>query len=186
MLIKEMMDQLTKDMDGAIGSSRHELAVIRTGRASPVLVDGINVECYGGKSPLKQVASVTVPEARLIVIHPYDPSILGDVEKAILKSDLGITPNSDGKVIRLAIPSLTEERRKELAKHVKKLGEEGKVKIRNLRREANEEIKTGEKDGDIPEDEGKRTLDKIQKLTDDYIEKMEGIIAEKNKEIMEF
>lgn len=186
MLIKELMKQLELEMNEAVDSTRHELAVIRTGRASPALVDGINVECYGGKSPLKQVAGISVPEGRLIVIQAYDPSILGDIERAILKSDIGITPNNDGKVIRLNIPSLTEERRKELAKHVRKLGEEGKVKVRNIRRSANDEIKQGEKDGDIPEDEGKRTIEKIQKITDDFIKKVDEVIEDKRKEIEEF
>ena len=186
MLIQEMMEQLELEMESTVESTQHELAQIRTGRASLALVDGINVDCYGGKSPLKQVASLSVPEARLIVIQPWDRSILTDIEKAILKSDLGITPNSDGKVIRLSIPPLTEERRKELVKHVKKLGEEGKIKIRSLRRTANEEVKQGEKDGDIPEDEGKRTIEKIQEMTDEFIKKVDAVIEEKSKEIAEF
>jgi len=186
MLIDELMIQVESDMEEAVAGSQHELALIRTGRASLSLVDGINVECYGGKSPLKQVASLSVPEARLIVIQPWDRSILGEIEKAILKSDLGIPPNSDGKIIRLHIPPLTEERRKELVKQVKRLGEEGKVKIRSIRRVANEEIKEGEIDGDIPKDEGKRTTDEIQKLTYKYIEKLDAIIEDKSKEIAEF
>lgn len=186
MIIEEFMEELKMEMEGAIQSTQHEFAHIRTGRASLALVDGINVECYGGKSPLKQVASLSVPEARLIVIQPWDRSILQDVEKALLKSELGITPTNDGKVIRLQVPPLSEERRKDLVKHVKKLGEEGKVKIRNLRRKANDEIKQGEKDGDIPEDEGKHTIDQIQKMTDEFILKVDALIEEKNKEIMEF
>jgi len=129
---------------------------------------------------------VSVPEARLIVIQPYDPTILQDIEKAIQKSDIGLTPNSDGKVIRLSIPALTEERRKDLVKQVKKLGEEGKVRIRNIRRKANDEIKQGEKDGDIPEDESKRTIDRIQEMTDDYIKKIDAVIEDKSKEIQDF
>jgi len=186
MLIQELIDQIELDMEAAVESTQHELAQIRTGRASLALVDGINVECYGGKSPLKQVAGLSVPEARLIVIQPWDRSILGDIEKAILKSELGITPGNDGKVIRLQIPPLTEERRKELVKHVKKLGEEGKIKIRNIRRTANDEVKEGEKDGDIPEDEGKRTVEKIQEMTNRFIERIDGVIEEKSKEIAEF
>jgi len=186
MLVKEMVEKLDKDMKETLVSTRHELAQIRTGRASSALVDGINVECYGGRSPLKQVAGISVPEARLILIQPYDKSLTHDIEKALQKSDLGINPTSDGKVIRLQIPPLTEERRRELVKHVKKLGEEGKIKLRNLRRDANEEIKLGEKDGDIPEDHGKRTLDKIQKITDDFVKQVEEIIHEKSKEITEF
>ncbi len=186
MLIKELIETTEMEMDEALDATRHELAMIRTGRASPALVDGINVECYGGKSPLKQIAGVSVPEARLIVIQPYDPTILQDIEKAIQKSDIGLTPNSDGKVIRLGIPALTEERRKDLVKQVKKLGEEGKVRIRNIRRKANDEIKQGEKDGDIPEDESKRTIDRIQEMTDDYIKKIDAVIEDKSKEIQEF
>ena len=186
MLIKELLEQLKREMEEAVEGTQMELALIRTGRATTALVDGINVECYGGRSPLKQVANVSIPEARLILVQPWDRSILTDVEKAIQKSDLGITPNSDGKVIRLQIPALTEERRKELVKHVKKLGEEGKVKIRNLRRKANEEIKEGEKDGDIPKDESKKTIDEIQERTDSYTEKIERVIQEKSKEIEEF
>jgi ribosome recycling factor len=186
MLIKELMETTEMEMDEALDATRHELAMIRTGRASPALVDGINVECYGGKSPLKQIAGVSVPEARLIVIQPYDPTILQDIEKAIQKSDIGLTPNSDGKVIRLSIPALTEERRKDLVKQVKKLGEEGKVRIRNIRRKANDEIKQGEKDGDIPEDESKRTIDRIQEMTDDYIKKIDAVIEDKSKEIQDF
>jgi len=186
MLIQEMMEQLQMEMEETVDSTRRELAQIRTGRASLALVDGINVECYGGRSPLKQVASLSVPEARLIVIQPWDRSILAEIEKAILKSELGITPSNDGKVIRLQIPPLTEERRQELAKLVRKLGEEGKVRVRNLRRKANDEVKQGEKDGDIPEDEGKRTIDRIQEMTDDFIAKIEAVIEEKTKEIAQF
>jgi len=186
MMIDELLEQLKMDMQEIVEATQHELAMIRTGRASAALLDGINVECYGGKSPLKQVAGVTVPEARLIVIQPWDKTIIGAIEKAILKSDLGLTPNNDGKVIRLSIPSLTEERRKELAKLVKKLGEEGKVKLRSQRRIANDEVKKGEKDGDIPEDEGKRTIDVIQKITDEYIEKIDKVIEDKTKEITQF
>lgn len=186
MLIKELVEQLELDMEGTVQSTQHELSQIRTGRASTALVDGMNVECYGGSSPLKQVANVTVPEARLIVIQPWDKSIIRDVEKAILKSGLGLTPQSDGKILRLAMPELTEDRRKELAKLAKKLGEEGKVKIRNLRRHANEEIHEGQKDGDIPEDEAKRTTEKIQKMTDNYTTKVDQVIEDKQKEITEF
>ncbi len=186
MLIEEKMQELEMEMEETVQATRHELAMVRTGRASAALLDAIQVECYGGKSPLKQVAGVTVPEARLIVVQPWDKTIHGDIEKAIKKSDLGITPNSDGKVIRLSVPPLSEERRKELAKLVKKLGEEGKVRIRNLRRQANDDIKQGEKDGDIPEDEGKKAIDRVQKITDSFIAKMDQVIEEKSKEITEF
>ena len=186
MLISDLMEELQMEMDGAIEATQHELGQIRTGRATPALLDGINVECYGGKSPLKQVAGISVPEARLIVIQPWDKSIMGDIEKALLKSDLGLTPNNDGKVIRLSIPPLTEERRKDLIKLVKKIGEEGKVRVRNLRRKANDDVKQGEKDGDIPEDEAKRTLEKIQEMTDGYVKKMDQIIEEKSQEIIQF
>jgi ribosome recycling factor len=186
MLVKELMDRLEKDMKDAVEGTQHELSLIRTGRASTALVDGINVECYGGSSPLKQVANVTIPEARLIMIQPWDKSILKNVEKALLKSDLGLTPQNDGKIIRLALPELTEDRRKELAKLAKKLGEEGKVKVRNLRRHANDELHEGQKDGDIPKDEAKRHTDKTQELTDAYTDEIDKIIAQKQKEITEF
>jgi ribosome recycling factor len=149
------------------------------------LLDGIKVDYYNVPTPLNQVASLSVPESRLIVISPWDSSAIGNIEKAIQKSDLGLTPSNDGKIIRLAIPPLTEERRKDLVKVVKKMTEESKVKIRNHRRDANEELKTLKKDNKISEDELFSSQEDVQKLTDKYIEKSDAVLAVKEKEIME-
>jgi ribosome recycling factor len=186
MNVNEFIEAMKKRMEQTVEGTRKECASIRTGRATIAIVDGINVEAYGGKSPIRQLAGITVPDARTLVINPWDRSVLKDIEKAILASDLGITPNNDGQVIRLSMPPLTEERRKDLAKQVRKLGEEGKVALRNIRREAKEEFEAGKKDGDVPEDEAKRALNDIQKLVDEYAEKVDEIVAEKNEEIMNF
>ncbi|HQI25069.1 MAG TPA: ribosome recycling factor, partial [Smithella sp.] len=154
-------------------------------RASVSLLDGIKVDYYGTPTPIAQVANVSVPESRLILIVPWDVSIIGAIEKAIQKSDLGLTPANDGKVVRLSIPQLTEERRKEIAKNVKKMAEEGKVKLRNARRDANEELKKLKKDNKISEDELFTAQDEVQKLIDQYIDKTDKILAAKEKEIME-
>ncbi len=182
---KAVMDQTTERMEKAISSLTRELASIRAGRANASLLDRISVEYYGAPTPLNQMAGISVPEARLLVIQPYDKTTLGDIEKAILKSDIGITPSNDGSVIRLAVPALTEERRKELVKEVKKDGEESKIAIRNIRRDANEELKKLEKDGEITEDELRRYSDEVQKLTDSYITKIDSLAADKENEIME-
>jgi ribosome recycling factor len=171
-------------MNKAVDSVCRELGGIRTGRASATLLDGIKVSAYGSMVPVKQVANVGVPDPKLIVVHPWDRSLLGEVEKAILKSDLGLTPASDGNVIRLHVPPLTEERRKELVKLVKKLAEEGKVAIRNVRREANERLKVAEKNGEISEDEARRTQKKTQELTNNYSKNVDEILEKKEEEIM--
>jgi ribosome recycling factor len=158
---------------------------VRTGRASVALLDGIKVDYYGTATPIAQVANISIPESRLILIVPWDASVIGAVEKAIQKSDLGLTPSSDGKVVRLSIPQLTEERRKELVKVVKKMAEEGKVKLRNARRDANEELKSMKKNNKMAEDELFAAQEEVQKLTDQYIEKTDKILAIKEKEIME-
>ena len=186
MLLKELLKEVEKKMDSVIEGTRHECAGIRTGRASIVLLDGINVEAYGGKSPIRQLANISTPDARSLVIQPWDKGILKNVEKAILASDLGVTPSNDGNVIRLVLPQPTQERRQELAKQVKKLGEEGKVAIRNVRRHAMDEIKQGEKDGDIPEDEGKMARDKIDKQVEEHSKRIDAVIHEKTEEIMSF
>ncbi|MDW0115703.1 ribosome recycling factor [Sporosarcina thermotolerans] len=182
---KELMDQTIERMEKAIGAFSRQLASIRAGRASASLLDRINVLYYGAPTPLNQMAGISVPEARLMVIQPYDKTTIGDIEKAILKSDIGITPSNDGSVIRLAVPALTEERRKELVKEVKKESEDSKIAIRNVRRDANDELKKLEKSGEITEDELRREGDEIQKLTDSYIEKIDGISKAKENEIME-
>ncbi|MDN4607434.1 ribosome recycling factor [Sporosarcina highlanderae] len=182
---KELMDQTKDKMEKAIGAFTRQLASIRAGRASASLLDRITVLYYGAPTPLNQMAGISVPEARLMVIQPYDKTTIGDIEKAILKSDIGITPSNDGSVIRLAVPALTEERRKELVKEVKREAEDSKIAIRNVRRDANDELKKLEKDGEITEDELRREGDEIQKLTDSYIEKIDGISKAKENEIME-
>ncbi|PLR97247.1 ribosome recycling factor [Bacillus sp. T33-2] len=180
-VIANAKDRMTK----AIQAYTRELASIRAGRASASLLDKITVDYYGAPTPVNQLAGITVPEARLLVIQPYDKSILGDIEKAILKSDLGLNPTNDGSVIRIAIPQLTEERRKELAKVVRKESEEAKVAIRNIRRDANDDLKKLEKNGDITEDGLRGYSDDIQKLTDDHISKIDQITKDKEKEILE-
>jgi len=158
---------------------------VRTGRASLSLLDGIKVEYYGVPTPLNQVATLSIPESRLIVISPWDSSVIGSVEKAIQKSDLGLNPTNDGKLIRISIPSLTEERRKELVKVVKRLAEECKINLRNARRDANDNLKTLKKDNDISEDEFYAYQEEVQEVTDKYIDRTDGILASKEKEIME-
>src|SRR3954447_4622796 len=176
----------TKDrMTKAIQAYSRELASIRAGRASASLLDRINVDYYGAPTPVNQIAGITTPEARLLVIQPYDKSILSDIERAILKSDLGLNPTNDGSIIRIAIPQLTEERRKELVKVVKKESEEAKVAIRNIRRDGNDDLKKLEKNGEITEDALRGYSDDIQKLTDDHISKIDQITKDKEKEILE-
>lgn len=172
-------------MEKVINAFQRELATLRAGRATPALLDRIEVDYYGTVTPLNQLAGVSAPESRLLVIQPWDKQSIGDVEKAILKSDLGLTPTSDGNVIRLAIPQLTEERRKELVKVVRKKAEECKVSIRNIRRDANEEIKQLEKSSDITEDERRLAQDNIQEITDKKIVEIDEITAAKEKEMME-
>ena len=172
-------------MEKVINAFQREMATLRAGRATPALLDRIEVDYYGTVTPLNQLAGVSAPEPRLLVIQPWDKQSLGDIEKAILKSDLGLTPTSDGNIIRLAIPQLTEERRKELVKLVRKKAEEGKVSIRNIRRDANEEIKQLEKSSDITEDERRRAQDKIQEITDKKIVEIDEVTAAKEKEMME-
>lgn len=184
--MKETIFQKFKDeMEKTIVSLSKSFSRVRTGRASVALLDGIKVDYYGAATPLNQVANISIPENRLILIVPWDASVIGAIEKAIQKSDLGLTPSNDGKVVRLSIPQLTEERRKELVKVVKKMAEEGKVKLRNARRDANEELKNIKKNNKMAEDELFTAQDEVQKLTDQYIEKTDKVLAAKEKEIME-
>lgn len=180
-----VMSQAKERMDNAIGAYSRELASIRAGRANASLLDRITVEYYGTPTPINQMAGISVPEARLLVIQPYDKTTLGDIEKAILKSDIGITPSNDGTLIRLAVPALTEERRKDIVKLVKKEAESSKVVIRNVRRDSNEDFKKLEKNAEITEDELHRNGDEIQKLTDAYIKKIDEMAKEKEAEILE-
>jgi ribosome recycling factor len=182
---KQVIANTTEKMKKAIQAFTRELATIRAGRASASLLDRVTVDYYGAPTPVNQVAGISTPEARLLVIQPYDKSILGDIEKAILKSDLGLNPSNDGSIIRISIPQLTEERRKELVKVIKKESEEAKVAIRNIRRDGNDELKKLEKNGDITEDALRGYSDDIQKVTDEHIAKIDQITKDKEKEIME-
>lgn len=184
-----MMSDVYKEteirMKKTINVLKSELATLRAGRATPSLVDKINVDYYGVSTPLNQLANISAPEPRLLVIQPWDPKSIGDIEKAILKSDLGVTPNNDGKVIRLVIPQLTEERRRELVKVVSKKSEECKISIRNIRREINDILKTMEKDSEISEDEFHRAQEEVQKITDSQIKDVDEVFKSKESEIME-
>ncbi len=184
-MANEVMDQAKDRMEKAIGGYTRELASIRAGRASAAMLDRLTVEYYGAPTPISQMAGVSVPEARLLVIQPYDKTILADIEKAIMKSDIGIMPSNDGSVIRLVVPALTEDRRKELVKSVKKEAEEAKIAIRNVRRDANEDFKKLEKSSTITEDELHRYGEEIQKLTDSQIVRIDEIAKDKENEIME-
>ena len=171
-------------MNKTISVLEENLSEIRAGRANPAILNKVKVNYYGTLTPINQVAGISVPEARLIVIQPWDASLLKEIEKEILKAEIGINPNNDGKVIRLAFPELTEDRRKELAKEIKKLGEDSKVAVRSVRRDGIDEAKANQKNGDITEDELKTAEDQIQKITDKFTAKIDTIIENKEKEIM--
>lgn len=175
---------LKERMEKSIGAFKEKLSEIRAGRANPAILNKVKIDYYGTQTPINQVAGVSVPEARLIVIQPWDVSVLKDIEKAILASDIGLNPNNDGKVIRLAFPELTEERRKELAKEIRKIAEEAKVAIRAIRRDGIDEAKVKQKNSEITEDELKSAETEIQKITDKYIDEIDKILADKEKEIM--
>lgn len=181
----EVKKRLINKMERALEALKKDLAGIRTGRASLSIFEGINVDYYGAPTPINQVATMAIPESRLITIQPWEPKLISEIEKAIQKSDLGLNPANDGKIIRIAIPPLTEERRKQIIKHVHKRVEEAKISTRNIRREGNEEIKRLEKEEHISKDETKRTLDEIQKLTASYIKRAEEIMSHKEAELME-
>jgi ribosome recycling factor len=182
---QELKRKTTERMTRAIESLKKEFASIRTGRASLALLDGIMVNYYDTPTSLQQLASLSIPESRQMAIQPWDTKVIPDIEKAILKSDLGLTPMNDGKLIRINIPPLTEERRKQLVKAVRKIGEEAKVSIRNIRRDANEELKKLEKENHVSEDIVKKSQDEIQKLTDSYVTRVDDVLGNKEKEIME-
>jgi ribosome recycling factor len=173
-------------MDAAIDTLSRELASVRTGRASAALLEGIRVDYYGTPTPIPQMASVTVPDARTLMVQPWDASQLKAIEKAIIASDLGLTPNNDGKTIRLTMPTLTEERRKQLAKHVGKIAEDARVAIRNIRREANDKLKALAKEQHVSEDDERRGHDQIQKTTDKFITKVDELLKKKEQEILSF
>ena len=176
--------QVQKEMDGSLGALRKELSKLRTGRASTALLEHIVVDYYGASTPLNQLATLNAPEPRLLVIQPFDRSAMGEIEKAILKSDLGLMPNNDGKVIRIPIPQLTEERRKELVKHVKKIAEEYRVSVRNHRRVAIEHLKDLEKKKELTADDAKHGHDRVQKITDDFIGRIDKVVKVKEEEVM--
>ncbi|MGM9928831.1 MAG: ribosome recycling factor [Bacillus sp. (in: firmicutes)] len=183
-MAKQVIATTKERMDKAVQALSRELATIRAGRANASILDKVTVDYYGAPTPINQLAGVSVPEARLLVIQPYDKTILSEIEKAILKSDLGLNPTSDGSIIRIAIPALTEERRKELVKLVKKEAEEAKVGIRNIRRDGNDDLKKLEKNNEITEDELRGYTEDIQKVTDAHIQKIDDVAKEKEKEIM--
>ncbi|OGG55920.1 MAG: ribosome recycling factor [Candidatus Handelsmanbacteria bacterium RIFCSPLOWO2_12_FULL_64_10] len=184
-MINDIIHETKSHMQKAVESVQHEMALIRTGRATTNLLDVVRVEYYGAHVPVNQVATIGVPEPRLLTIQPWDKSAISAIEKAILASGLGLTPSNDGTIIRLPIPQLTEERRKDLVRVVHKLAEEGRVSIRNARREANEMLKEGEKEGEIPEDDCKKAQKHVQDLTDEHIKKIDEILKRKEAEIME-
>ncbi len=185
-MIDSIYEETKARMEKSIAALRNELKRIRTGRASLSLMDGVRADYYGTPTPLNQMATLSVPESRLIMIQPWDATAIKEIEKAILKSDLGLTPSSDGKLIRITIPPLTEDRRKELVKLVNKTCEEYKVAVRNIRRDANDMLKELKKEGDISEDEAFKAQDQVQKITDDHIKKIDEVYQEKEKEILEF
>lgn len=181
----ETMKEMRENMDQAVQAFTRNLATVRAGRANPNILDSIFVDYYGASTPLNQIANVGAPEARLLVITPYDKTALADIEKSIQKADIGLTPSNDGDVIRISIPALTEERRKELAKVVGKYTEESRVRVRNIRRDTNDLFRKFEKDGDLTEDELRVAQDNVQKETDKYIAKVEELASNKENEIME-
>ncbi len=183
--IAEVMRNTEERMKKVIDATKREFASVRTGRASTSLVEGMHVDYYGTQTPLKQLANISAPDVKLIVIQPWDPSSLGEIEKAIQQSNIGAMPTNDGKVIRISIPPLSEERREELIKITKKMAEDGRVSIRTVRRDANEHAKKLEKDKLATEDELFKSHDDIQKLTDKYIKSIDSILAEKDKELLE-
>jgi len=183
-MLSEIMNDAKTRMEKSYANMCGDLNTMRVGRANPAILEGITVDYYGTPTPINQMANINVPDARMLTIQPWDRKMIGAIEKAIQKSDLGINPTNDGELIRLAIPQLNEERRKELAKNAKKRGEEAKVAIRNIRRDLNDKIKAMEKKSEVPEDVAKKGLDDAQKATDDFIKKIDDALAKKEKEIM--
>ena len=185
-MIDSIFQDTRESMEKSIVALKNDLNKVRTGRASLSLLDDIRVDYYGTLTPLNQMSSLSVPESRLIIIQPWDVSMIKEIEKAILKSDLDLTPSNDGKIIRISIPSLTEERRKQLVKVVHKKSEEHKIAVRNIRRDSNDLLKGLKKDGDISEDDAFRAQDQVQKITDEHVKLIDEVCKEKEKEILEF
>ncbi len=184
-MIEELYADTEERMKKAVESVRRELASIRTGKATPALLDGIKLDYYGTMAPLSQVANISVPDPKLLVIQPWEKRLIPDIVKAIQKSDLGLNPLADANVVRLPIPPLTEERRKDLVKLVKKLAEEGKIAVRNIRRDSNDALKKAEKDKDISEDESRKAQEQVQEITDKYTERLDELVKKKEEEVME-
>lgn len=184
-MMRDIFQETQEKMNRSVEVLKKDFASLRAGRATPALLDKIQADYYGALTPINQMANINVPEARLLVIQPWDKSTIPVIEKAILKSDLGLNPTNDGNVIRIGIPQLTEERRKELARVIRKKAEEARVSVRNVRRDVNDLIRNLEKDGEISEDESKRHLDEVQKNTDKYVKKIDEVMEAKEKEIME-
>ena len=183
-MMEQILAETSAKMDHTIETVRHDLSGLRTGRASLSLVDGIVVPAYGSDMPLNQVATLAMPEPSMITVKPFDQSLMGAIEKAILKADIGITPGNDGKIIRLPVPSLSEERRKQLSKKVGEITEHGRTAIRNVRREANDRAKASEKDGEIGQDDARKLLERVQELTDKHVKVLDQMAESKTKEIM--
>ena len=183
--IDELLTDATRRMDKSVEAAAHELNTVRTGRASTALLDRISVDYYGQRTPLRQLATINVPEPRLLTVQPFDPSSVKSIERAIQESDLGLTPSNDGKTIRLPIPQLTEERRKELVKVTRNLAEEGRVAVRNVRRDVMHHLKELVRDGDVGDDEERRAEDRAQKLTDEHVKRIDDLLKRKEEEIME-
>jgi ribosome recycling factor len=183
----EYLDAMMGDMDGAMEAFKRELGKVRTGRATPKLVDGVmvTVQSYGATMPLTQLATVQAPDARLITISPWDKSTITDIERGIVAAGLGLNPSNDGQLIRVPVPALTQDRRKELVKLARKAGEDAKVRLRHVRREYNEIFKNAEKDGEVSEDDCRRLLEKVQGTTDDYVKQVDDLVAKKEEEVLE-
>ncbi|MFP3979782.1 MAG: ribosome recycling factor [Desulfobacterales bacterium] len=184
-MIDSIISEAKEKMNKSVDALKKDLQKIRTGRASLSILDDVRVDYYGTPTPLNQIASLSVPESRLITIQPWDPSAAKEIEKAIMKSNLGLTPSSDGKIIRITIPPLTEDRRKEIVKQVNKICEDYRIAVRNIRRDANDSLKTLKKDGDASEDDVGKGFDEVQKLTDEHIKQIDDIYKDKEKEILE-
>ena len=185
-MINEVLEETKDRMKKSEESFEKEMAKVRTGRASQAILDGVRVDYYGTQTPLTQMATVSIPESRLITVKPWDVSVINEVEKAILKADLGLTPNSDGKIVRVSIPPLTEDRRKELVKMVKKISEAAKISVRNHRRKINDDLKSAKNDKLISEDDMFKSQEEVQKITDEYVKKCDELGEKKEKEIMDF
>ena len=185
MTIDELVQDATRRMDRSVEAAQHEFNTVRTGRASAALLDRVHVDYYGQKTPLKQLATINVPEPRMLTIQPFDPSSLKSIEKSIQESDLGLTPSNDGKTIRLPIPQLTEERRKELVKVVRHMAEEGRVAVRNVRRDVMHHLKDLVNNGEVGDDEERRAEERVQKLTDEHVHRIDDLLKRKEAEIME-